>query len=622
MPIKQIIQTATQDALQNLYGVTIENVEFQPTRKDFEGDLTIVVFAFLRQVKGNPFEIGTKLGEQLKESVAEVVDFNVVKGFLNLVLSDTYLLDSFYKMYGEEKFGISKPKAGTPAVMVEYSSPNTNKPLHLGHIRNNLLGYSVAEIIKAAGNQVYKTQIINDRGIHICKSMLAYQKFGNAETPESTGLKGDKLIGNYYVRFETEFQKEYTAWLETSEAQSQITAYKEEKKSEASISDEHFIKEFRGAFKNNYFNNYSTIGKEAKAILKNWEKGDTDTVALWKKMNQWVYDGFEVTYKTMGVDFDINYYESNTYLLGKNIIQDGLDKEVFFKKEDGSVWIDLTDEGLDEKIVLRADGTAVYMTQDIGTAIQRTKDYPNVGGMVYTVGNEQDYHFKVLFLILKKLGFEWAENLFHLSYGMVDLPEGKMKSREGTVVDADDLMQEMTDTARTISQELGKLEGYSDAEKENLYRIIGLGALKYFILKVDPKKRILFDPKESVEFNGNTGPFIQYTYARIQSLLRRADFDYSGSIALTLHPKEKEVIKLLQDFPSVIQNAAQNHSPALIANYSYELVKAYNSFYQSVSIFAADDENEKKFRIQLSKKVGVVIQDSFALLGIEMPERM
>ncbi len=625
MSIHNTLQLASQEAIKSLYKVEVDHIEFQTTRKDFEGDVTIVVFALLRQVKGNPFEIGTKLGEYLKAHVEEVADYNVVKGFLNLVLSDAYLLDSFYTTYVNSNYGLQAPSKEKEAIMVEYSSPNTNKPLHLGHIRNNLLGYSVAEIIKASGHQVYKTQIINDRGIHICKSMLAYDRFGNGETPESTGLKGDKLIGNYYVKFETEFQKEYAKWLESEEGQ---TAFQTEesvvamKESKPEMSEEDLIKTFKNSFKNTYFNNFSALGKEAKSILNLWEQGDDEVVALWKKMNQWVYDGFAVTYKDMGVDFDKNYYESNTYLLGKDVVQQGLDKGVFFKKEDGSVWIDLAEEGLDEKIVLRSDGTAVYITQDIGTAIQRVKDYPEVGGMVYTVGNEQDYHFKVLFLILKKLGFDWADNLYHLSYGMVDLPHGKMKSREGTVVDADDLMKEMTDTARSISQELGKLEGYTDQEKEELYKIIGLGALKYFILKVDPKKRILFDPKESVEFNGNTGPFIQYTYARIQSLLRRADFDYSKQVVPVLHAKEKEVIKLIQDFPEVIQNAAQNHSPALIANYSYELVKAYNSFYQSLSIFAAETEEEKIFRIQLSKKVGQVIQSAFKLLGIAMPERM
>ena len=591
MQIQNTLKKATQVGLQEIYNTTIDIVEFQATRKEFDGDITIVVFAFLRHIKGNPFEIGTKLGEYLKNNVSEVVDFNVVKGFLNLVLSESHLLEVFYDAYKSENFGFLKPNTDNKSVMVEYSSPNTNKPLHLGHIRNNLLGYSVAEITKAAGYKVYKTQIINDRGIHICKSMLAYEKFGNNETPESTGLKGDKLIGNYYVKFDQEYKKEIAVL---------VADGIEEKQAKKQ----------------------APILLEAQEVLKKWEAGDKDTLALWNKMNQWVYDGFEQTYDAMGVDFDKNYYESDTYLLGKDVVQKGLDSKVFYKKEDGSVWINLEKEGLDEKIVLRSDGTAVYITQDIGTAIQRVKDYPDVGGMVYTVGNEQDYHFKVLFLILKKLGFNWSEDLFHLSYGMVDLPEGKMKSREGTVVDADDLMKEMTDTARSISQELGKLEGYSDAEKEELYRIIGLGALKYFILKVDPKKRILFDPKESVEFNGNTGPFIQYTYARIQSLLRRADFDYTKEVEIDLHPKEREVIKLLQDFPEVIQNASANHSPAVIANYSYDLVKAYNSFYQSVSIFAADNADEKVFRIQLSKKVGDVINSAFGLLGIEMPERM
>ncbi len=590
MSIQKTLETATKAALQNIYDISVDTVEFQATRKDFEGDITIVVFPFLRKIKGNPVEIGKRVGAYLKENIVEINDFNVVKGFLNLVLSDSYLQEQFYTIFNIKDYGISTDY-DAKAIMVEYSSPNTNKPLHLGHIRNNLLGYSVAEILKAAGNKVYKTQIINDRGIHICKSMLAYQKFGNGETPESTGLKGDKLIGNYYVKFDQEYKKEISRLVADG------------------LSEEEAKKQ-------------APLLLEAQEMLKKWEREDPEVRTLWGKMNQWVYDGFDVTYKAMGVDFDINYFESNTYLLGKDIVQKGLDTGVFFKKPDGSVWIDLSDEGLDEKIVLRADGTAVYITQDIGTAIQRVKDYPDVEGMVYTVGNEQDYHFKVLFLILKKLGYEWASNLYHLSYGMVDLPEGKMKSREGTVVDADDLMQEMTDTARAISQELGKLEGYTDEEKENLYHIIGLGALKYFILKVDPKKRILFDPKESIDFNGNTGPFIQYTYARIQSLLRRAEFDYTKEVKITLQPKEREVIKLLQDFPEIIQNAAQNHSPALIANFTYDLVKAFNSFYQSVSIFSADSDDEKIFRIQLSKQVGDVIQRAFALLGIAMPDRM
>ena len=476
--------------------------------------------------------------------------------------------------------------------MVEYSSPNTNKPLHLGHIRNNLLGYSVAEILAASGKKVYKTQIINDRGIHICKSMVAWLKFGQNETPESTGLKGDKLVGNYYVKFDKEYKKEIEILIQDGKTE-------EEAKKEAPIL------------------------LEAQEMLRNWEAGDKETVALWKKMNEWVYKGFDESYKALGVNFDTNYYESNTYLLGKEFVAEGLDKNIFYRKEDGSVWIDLTEEGLDEKIVLRADGTAVYMTQDIGTAIQRIKDFPDIDGLVYTVGNEQDYHFKVLFLILKKMGFEWAQNLHHLSYGMVDLPEGKMKSREGTVVDADELMFEMTKTAGEISQELGKLEGYSEEEKQGLYNIIGLGALKYYILKVDPKKRILFDPKESIDFNGNTGPFIQYTYARIQSILRKADFNTKENISIgSLHPKEKELIKLIQTYPEIIQNAAENLSPALIANFTYELVKSYNSFYQSVPIFGADNDNEKILRIQLSYGVSCVIRSSFKLLGIEVPRRM
>jgi arginyl-tRNA synthetase len=591
MKIQSILQTAAQKGLHEIYNEIIDNIEFQPTRKDFEGDITIVIFPLLKQIKGNPVQIGTTLGTFLKENVGEVSDFNVVKGFLNVVLKKDYYRTKFYEIWGQSNFGTEKTDSKSPSIMVEYSSPNTNKPLHLGHIRNNLLGYSVAEILKAAGNNVYKTQIINDRGIHICKSMLAYQKFGHGETPESSGLKGDKLIGNYYVAFDQHYREEIAQLL--AKGVDEAVAKKE-----------------------------ASLLKEAQEMLKKWEAGDKDIVNLWKKMNSWVYDGFDITYKQLGVNFDKNYYESNTYLLGKDVVKEGLEKGIFFKKEDGSVWIDLSDEGLDEKLVLRADGTAVYITQDIGTAIQRVADYPDVTGMVYTVGNEQDYHFKVLFLILKKLGYQWAENLHHLSYGMVDLPEGKMKSREGTVVDADDLMIEMTTTAREISQELGKLEGYSTEEKEELYRIIGLGALKYFILKVDPKKRILFDPKESIDFNGNTGPFIQYTYARIQSLLRKAEFHYSTEVNVEMNEKEKEVIKQLLLYPEVIQNAATQHSPALIANYTYDLVKLFNSFYQSTPILNADTNDKQIFRIQLSKKVGEVIASAFKLLGIEVPERM
>ncbi len=592
MNIQEVLTQKVKEAVLSIFKVELPAVEFQPTRKDFEGDITVVVFPILRFVKGNPAQIGEQIGVYLKENLQEVENFNVVKGFLNIVINDAFYFNFFKEIKDVVNYGYV-PKMSKNAVMVEYSSPNTNKPLHLGHIRNNLLGYSVAEIIKAAGKKVYKTQIINDRGIHICKSMLAWQRFGNGETPESTGLKGDKLVGNYYVKFD----KEYKAQIAEL-----IAAGKDIKEAEK----------------------IAPILLEAQEMLRKWEAGDEEVVALWKKMNQWVYDGFEVTYKNLGVDFDTYYYESDTYLLGKDIIDEGLEKGVFYRKEDGSVWIDLSDEGLDEKIVLRADGTAVYMTQDIGTAIQRTKDYPDVNGMVYTVGNEQDYHFNVLFLILKKLGYTWAEHLYHLSYGMVDLPSGKMKSREGTVVDADDLMKDMTATAESISEELGKLEGYSDIEKQELYRIIGLGALKYYILKVDPKKRILFNPEESVEFQGNTGPFIQYTYARIQSILRKADFDYNADLDTNgeLHEKEKELLKQIQHFPSVLGAAAENYSPALIANYTYDLVKEFNSFYQNVPILPEQILDKKIFRVQLSKKVGEIIKSAFELLGIEVPERM
>ncbi len=595
MNIQEVLSTKVKEAVTSIFSVSLPEVEFQPTRKDFEGDITVVVFPMLRHIKGNPAVIGEQIGNYLKREVAEVVDFNVVKGFLNVVLTDAFYLDFFESTLATSNFGYVVP-SDTDAIMVEYSSPNTNKPLHLGHIRNNLLGYSVAEILKASGKKVYKTQIINDRGIHICKSMLAYVKEGKEEEPTDI-LKGDKLVGNYYVAFDQMYKSEIAAMVANGVDQKEA-----EKK--------------------------APILLEAQEMLRKWEAGDEKVVALWKKMNAWVYDGFDITYKNLGVNFDKLYYESNTYLLGKDVVADGLKRGVFFEKEDGSVWIDLTEDGLDEKIVLRSDGTSVYMTQDFGTAIQRVKDYPDIGGMVYTVGNEQDYHFKVLFLILKKLGFAWAENLNHLSYGMVDLPSGKMKSREGTVVDADDLMMEMTATAEKISNELGKLEGYSEEEKQDLYNMIGLGALKYYILKVDPKKRILFNPEESVDFQGNTGPFIQYTYARIQSILRKAATTnvripktVNDTIA-PLHGKEKELIKQIQLFPETIQQAATNHSPALIANYTYDLVKEFNSFYQNVSILGETNEEKKVFRVQLSKKVGEVIQSALLLLGIHVPERM
>jgi len=594
MNIQQDLSIKVKEAVSSLFDVTLPIVEFQPTRKDFEGDVTAVIFPMLRYIKGNPEQIGNKIGEYLQAHVNEISGFNVVKGFLNIVINDVYYLDFFNAIKETEEFGYATP--GTKdAIMVEYSSPNTNKPLHLGHVRNNLLGYSVAEILKAAGNKVYKTQIINDRGIHICKSMLAWQKYGKGETPKSTGTKGDKLVGDYYVAFDKAYKLEIAKMMEEG-----ISKEIAEKQAPSLL--------------------------EAQEMLRKWEAGDQEVVALWKMMNGWVYDGFAVTYTNLGVDFDKLYFESDTYLLGKDVVAIGLEKGVFFKKDDGSVWIDLTDDGLDEKIVLRSDGTAVYMTQDIGTAIQRVKDYPDIKGMVYTVGNEQDYHFKVLFLILKKLGFSWSESLHHLSYGMVDLPSGKMKSREGTVVDADDLMSDMTRTAASISEELGKLEGYSVSEREELYQMIGLGALKYYILKVDPKKRILFNPEESVDFQGNTGPFIQYTYARIQSIIRKADFDYKMDIHLEeiggLHAKEKELLKQIQLFPETVQLAAQNYSPALIANYTYDLVKEFNSFYQQVSILGESNLQKKVLRVQLSKKVGEVIQSSFRLLGVQVPERM
>lgn len=593
MNLQQTIESKIKEAFVSLYQTELPTVEFQPTRREFEGDITVVTFPMLRFVKTNPAQLAEDLGAFLVSEVAVIEKYNVVKGFLNLVVSDNYYLDFFNEIKDQPNYGFAANSSGK-AVMVEYASPNTNKPLHLGHVRNILLGYSVAQILKASGKTVYQTQIINDRGIHICKSMLAWEKFGDGETPESTGLKGDKLVGNYYVKFDIEYKKEISQLI--AQGKSEETAKKE-----------------------------APIFIEAQEMLRKWETGDEKTVALWKKMNQWVYDGFAVTFKSLGVEFDKNYYESNTYLLGKDVVTMGLEKGVFYKKEDSSVWIDLTDEGLDEKIVLRSDGTAVYMTQDIGTAIQRVKDFSDVGGMVYTVGNEQDYHFKVLFLILKKLGYDWAENLYHLSYGMVDLPSGKMKSREGTVVDADDLIAEMTITAKAISEELGKLDGYSHTEKEVLYKTIGLGALKYYILKVDPKKRILFNPEESVDFQGNTGPFIQYTYARIQSLSRKyaaMNVIPNAPTLSVLHAKEKELLKQLQIFPETIQLAAEKYSPALIANYVYELVKEYNSFYQSVPVLPEEDPNKRYFRVQLSKKAGEVIALSFSLLGIDVPERM
>lgn len=592
MSLQEILLENTKKAIAEHYGQQIENIEIQLTRKEFEGDYTIVLFPLLKLIKAKPEQIGEVLGAYLTEHLAEVTAYNVVKGFLNLTIADSYFLSFFGEIAAQERYGTTPITAESPAMIVEYSSPNTNKPLHLGHIRNNLLGFSMAKILEATGKRVYKTQIINDRGIHICKSMIAWQLFGKGETPESTGLKGDKLVGKYYVLFDKAYKEEIAQLI--AEGKSKEVAERE-----------------------------APIFVKAQEMLRLWEQGDAATLALWKQMNQWVYDGFEVTYRNLGVSFDRNYYESETYLLGKDIVQRGLEQGVFYRKEDGSVWIDLTADGLDEKLVLRSDGTSVYITQDLGTATKRIEeDFPKVEGMIYTVGNEQDYHFKVLFLILQKLGFAWAKNLYHLSYGMVELPNGKMKSREGTVVDADDLMEEMVQVAEELSQELGKLDGYTQQQKEQLYRVIGLGALKYYILKVDPKKKIAFNPQESIDFQGNTGPFIQYTYARIQSILRKAGELPTLPTSGDLHPKERELIKQLSLFVSVVQQAADTYSPALIANYVYELVKEFNSFYQNVSILGEEDPVKRSLRIHLSRKVGEVIATGFDLLGIEVPERM
>ena len=575
-------------ALNELYSVQVDP-ELQETRKEFDGDVTLVVFPFVRAAKKKPEEVAEELGNKLLE-LSAIADFNVVKGFLNLTLDRSVYVDQFKTFASDPHFGLPTP-GSRGAYIVEYSSPNTNKPLHLGHIRNNLLGYSVAEILKANGVAVSKVQIINDRGIHICKSMLAWQEYGNGETPESTGLKGDHLVGKYYVKFDQVYKEEMKRLLDEGKTGD------EAKKLAPSL-------------------------LKAQEMLLKWEQGDAEVVTLWKTMNNWVYTGFNTTYTKLGVDFDKNYYESQTYVLGKDDVNKGLESGVFYQKDDGSVWIDLEDEGLDHKLVLRSDGTSVYMTQDIGTAIQRFKDF-EAKGMTYVVGNEQDYHFKVLFLILSKLGYPWAEQLHHLSYGMVDLPSGKMKSREGTVVDADDLIDGMVADAEAISKELGKLDGLEIAAQKELFTTLGLGALKYFILKVDPKKRMLFNPAESIDFNGHTGPFIQYAYARIQSLQRKApessELDWS---TLTLNEDETIVIKSLLQFSDVVDQAARNFSPAVLANYTYELVKKYNGFYQNNSILKAESEQSIAFRLLLSKKVGEVIKASMNCLGIQVPNRM
>ena len=588
--ITQILSIEIAKALQELYSATDQNIQFQKTRKDFKGDITLVVFPLLKASKKSSEQTAEEIGNYLKEKASEVADFNVVKGFLNLCITSDFWYAQFVDAYNISNYGVVNVDENDPTYLVEYSSPNTNKPLHLGHIRNNLLGYSVAEIIKASGKNVKKVQIINDRGIHICKSIVAWQDYGNNETPETSGLKGDHLVGKYYVEFDKHYKEEIAdlvaSGMEKEEAEKQVPIF-----------------------------------KKAQDMLISWEAKEPTVIALWEKMNGWVYDGFASTYKRLGVDFDKNYYESETYLLGKKVVEIGLERGVFYKKEDGSVWIDLSDEGLDEKIILRSDGTAVYMTQDIGTAVQRHEDF-NFSNMTYTVGNEQDYHFKVLFLILDKLGYDWAKNCHHLSYGMVDLPSGKMKSREGTVVDADELMEEMVSTAKNIAKELGKLDGVDDKEANELYETVGLGALKYFMLKVDPKKRMLFDPAESIDFNGNTGPFIQYTYARIQSILSKYNKKPTIFAEVEMADKEKEIIKQLTDFPAVIQEAADGYSPALIANYIYELVKEYNGYYQSTSILNAESEELINFRIALSELVSRVIKTGMGLLGVSVPNRM
>ena len=587
--IEKILSNQIAIVLKKLFGDNEYNVQFQKTRKEFKGDITLVVFPFTKFSKTGPEETAKKIGDELI-SLSEIKNFNVVKGFLNIEIEDVFWLSQLDQILNQQDYGFISINKNSPTYLVEYCSPNTNKPIHLGHIRNNLLGFSVAEILKASGKNVKKVQIINDRGIHICKSMVAWQEFGNGETPESTGTKGDHFVGKYYVLFDKQYKKEIAELIE--------------KGIDPKLAEEQ-----------------APILLKAKEMLIRWEKKEKSVTDLWKKMNSWVYDGFEKTYNRLGVDFDKNYYESETYLLGKDVVQNGLNSGVFYKKDDGSVWIDLTEDGLDEKIILRSDGTAVYMTQDIGTAIQRHEDF-DFSNMIYTVANEQDYHFKVLFLILEKLGYSWAKSCHHLSYGMVDLPSGKMKSREGTVVDADDIMEDMNQNAKAIAKELGKIDIENNQESEELYENIGMGALKYFMLKVDPKKRMLFDPKESIDFNGNTGPFIQYTYARIMSILRKNKHKIVVNNQLCINHKEIELIKNILEFPKIIQESANSYSPAVIANYVFDLVKEFNSYYQSTTILGADTDEIISFRVALSKKVSDNIKSAMFLLGINVPIRM
>ncbi len=597
MFIEQQLSAAVINAIKALYDqeVTASQVQLQKTKKEFKGHLTLVVFPFLRISKKSPEQTAQEIGEYLSANESSVADFNVIKGFLNLTISAQSWISLLNDINTDDQFGTKQATENSELVMIEYSSPNTNKPLHLGHVRNNLLGFSISEILKANGYNVVKTNIVNDRGIHICKSMLAWQKWGEGATPESTGKKGDHLIGDFYVLFDKHYKQELAALQEKGMTKEEAEAN-------------------------------STLMAEAREMLRQWEAGDEATVELWKTMNNWVYAGFDQTYKKMGVDFDKIYYESETYLEGKGKVMEGLEKGIFFKKEDGSVWADLTAEGLDHKLLLRGDGTSVYMTQDIGTAKLRYDDYV-INKMVYVVGNEQNYHFQVLSILLDKLGFKWGKDLVHFSYGMVELPEGKMKSREGTVVDADDLMNEMISTARETSQELGKLDGCTDAEAEKIATTVGLGALKYFILKVDPRKNMTFNPKESIDFNGNTGPFIQYTHARICSVLRKAaeqGIELAGKTipAVEISEKEETLIQLLANFGSVVEEAGSQYSPAIIANYVYDLVKEYNQFYHDFSILKEENADLKLFRLILSKNVAKVIRTGMALLGIEVPERM
>ncbi len=605
MNIEQKLLSSVTNGLKALYGqeVPAAQVQLQKTKKEFEGHLTLVVFPFLRMSKKGPEQTAQEIGEYLKANEPMVAAFNVIKGFLNLTIASSAWIELLNAIHADAHYGIIAADEHSPLVMIEYSSPNTNKPLHLGHVRNNLLGNALANILAANGNKVVKTNIVNDRGIHICKSMLAWLKYGEGETPESSGKKGDHLIGDYYVAFDKHYKAEVKELMQQYQA---AGMNEEEAKAKAEAE--------------------SPLMKEAREMLVKWEANDPEVRALWKRMNDWVYAGFDETYRMMGVSFDKIYYESETYLEGKEKVMEGLEKGFFYRKEDGSVWADLTGEGLDHKLLLRADGTSVYMTQDIGTAKLRFADYP-IDKMIYVVGNEQNYHFQVLSILLDKLGFEWGKSLVHFSYGMVELPEGKMKSREGTVVDADDLMAEMIGTAKETSGELGKLDGLTQAEADNIARIVGLGALKYFILKVDARKNMTFNPKESIDFNGNTGPFIQYTYARIQSVLRKAkeagiDVPQQLHAGIELSEKEEGLIQMLADFSAVVKQAGTDYSPSVIANYCYDLVKEYNQFYHDFSILREENEAVKVFRLALSENVAKVVRLGMGLLGIEVPERM